>query len=184
VTIKGRGFGGVMPAARMLAAALARQGKFVQAFPATEHERSQAPFEAMLRFDDERIDLRCLVTHPDHMIVMDPRLLAQPGSVDALEPNGWLIVNHPKRPHETKPPEHLSSVRLATVDANRIETHCKAWDVRTEALAGTMAGAFARVTGLVDLAQLVETIGESEGRCSDSCISCARLAFEEVCFER
>ena len=73
--IHGRGGQGTVIASKLLAVALFREGHEVQSFPAFGVERRGAPVTAFLRFDDSPIRLRCEITEPNHLIVLDPTLI-------------------------------------------------------------------------------------------------------------
>ena len=96
-------------ASKLLAAALFLEGMWVQSFPAFGVERRGAPVTAFLRVASERILLRCEVTEPNDLIVLDPTLIdaidvttvSRPGdhssstlrsrrSITANSPNGSL----------------------------------------------------------------------------------------------
>ena len=73
--IHGRGGQGTVIASKLLAVALFREGDWVQSFPAFGVERRGAPVTAFLRLDDDLIRLRCEITEPDDLIVLDPTLI-------------------------------------------------------------------------------------------------------------
>ena len=75
----GRGGQGTVIASKILAAALFREGRQVQSFPAFGVERRGAPVTAFLRIDDRPILLRCEITEPDDLVILDPTLI---GAVD------------------------------------------------------------------------------------------------------
>jgi len=70
--IHGRGGQGAVIASKLLAVALFREGHWVQSFPAFGVERRGAPVTAFLRFDSAPIRLRCEITEPDDLVVLDP----------------------------------------------------------------------------------------------------------------
>ena len=76
------GLAGLPGPPELLAAALFREGLWVQSFPAFGVERRGAPVTAFLRVASERILLRCEVTEPDDLIVLDPTL------IEPLRPKG------------------------------------------------------------------------------------------------
>ena len=73
--LHGRGGQGAVIASKLLAVALFREGNDVQAFPAFGVERRGAPVTAFRRVAREPIRLRCEITEPDDLIVLDPTLL-------------------------------------------------------------------------------------------------------------
>jgi pyruvate ferredoxin oxidoreductase gamma subunit len=76
---------GAKTAAQLLAVALLREGKSVQAFPEYGPERRGAPMRAYTRYDDRPIRRHDSVEEPDAVVVLEPSLaeLADP-PVDAL----------------------------------------------------------------------------------------------------
>jgi len=175
IRLHGRGGQGTVVASLMLARAAMLEGRGVQAFPDFGVERRGAPVTAFLRLSDHPIRLRCKVYEPDHVLVLDPHLLA---TVD-LPPHksGWLVANTPLDPASVGVPDGW---RVATLDATRI--------VRSRGIGGgalpvvnsPMAGAFARATGLVGLAALLEAVRESAPAAADANVEAAREAWESV----
>lgn len=96
--IHGRGGQGTVIASKLLAVALFRQGHEVQSFPAFGVERRGAPVTAFLRFDDRPIRLRCEITEPDHLIVLDPTLIDAVDVTGGLEPGGTILINTDRAP--------------------------------------------------------------------------------------
>jgi len=96
--IHGRGGQGTVIASKLLAVALFRQGHEVQSFPAFGVERRGAPVTAFLRFDDRPIRLRCEITEPDHLIVLDPTLIDAVDVTGGLERGGTILINTDRAP--------------------------------------------------------------------------------------
>ncbi len=147
--LHGRGGQGAQVACQILADAFFRAGAWVQAFAAYGGERRGAPVTAFLRVDDQPIRLRCDITHPDHVIVLDPTLLPDL-ALDTVAPGGTLLVNAAGPLAIAAPP----GLRVIPIDAARI--------ARAHGLgplvATTMLGAFAGATRLVELGALVAAI--------------------------
>ena len=80
--IHGRGGQGAVIASKVLASALFHEGSSVQSFPAFGVERRGAPVTAFLRFSQGPILLRCEITSPHDLIILDPTLL--PTGVSAV----------------------------------------------------------------------------------------------------
>ncbi len=115
IRLHGRGGQGTVVASLMLARAAMLEGCGVQAFPDFGVERRGAPVTAFLRLSDHSIHLRCKVYDPDHVLVLNPQLLAQ---VDVpARGSGWLVANTPLDPSSIAVPDGW---RVATLDANRI----------------------------------------------------------------
>jgi 2-oxoacid:acceptor oxidoreductase gamma subunit (pyruvate/2-ketoisovalerate family) len=84
---------GAKTAAQLLAVALLREGKSVQAFPEYGPERRGSPMRAYTRYDDRPIRRRDSIEEPDAVVVLEPSL-AHGGDVTAgLRPGGMLLAN-------------------------------------------------------------------------------------------
>ena len=102
---------GAKTAAQLLAEAMLRAGKSVQAFPEYGPERRGAPMLAYTRIDDRPIRRHDSVTTPDVVVVLDPSLVHEGDVTDGLADDGLVIVNAEERPPE------LDGVRVACVPA-------------------------------------------------------------------
>lgn len=154
----GRGGQGAVVASKVLANALFKENRFVQAFPAFGVERRGAPVVAFTRFDDSPIRLRCEIYEPDHLIVLDQALTGTIDITAGLKTGGWIIINTHVDPSEF---DYTDRFKLAVVDANEI-----AWKHRLGSRAQPIVntailGAFSRATGLVGLDAVVEAVAES-----------------------
>ena len=65
---------GAKSASQLLAVALLRSGKSVQAFPEYGPERRGAPLRAFTRYDDRPIRRHDAMTTPDVVVVLEPSL--------------------------------------------------------------------------------------------------------------
>jgi 2-oxoacid:acceptor oxidoreductase gamma subunit (pyruvate/2-ketoisovalerate family) len=116
--IHGRGGQGTVIASKLLAVALFREGHEVQSFPAFGVERRGAPVTAFLRFDDRPIRLRCEITTPDHLIVLDPTLIDAVDVTAGLAEGGTILINTDRDPASYV--ELGERFVIATVDASDI----------------------------------------------------------------
>lgn len=84
---------GAKTAAQLLAVALLREGKSVQAFPEYGPERRGAPMRAYTRYDDRPIRRHDSIEEPDAVVVLEPSLadLADP-------PAGALFLVNSEQP--------------------------------------------------------------------------------------
>lgn len=87
-------------ASELLATALFKEGKFVQAFPAFGVERRGAPVTAFLRIDAAPIRLRCQIYQPDHVVILDPTLIPVVDVTAGLKPQGFILINSDRDPLE------------------------------------------------------------------------------------
>ena len=83
---------GAKTAAQLLAEALLRSGKSVQAFPEYGPERRGAPVRAYTRVSDRPIRRHDSITDPDVVVVLEPSLIGDAGG------GGLLLLNAEERP--------------------------------------------------------------------------------------
>ncbi len=155
VRIHGRGGQGAVVASKVLAAAIFEEGKFVQCFPAFGVERRGAPVAAYLRIDDRFIHLRTGITHPDHIVLLDARLLAVATVTEGLKPGGVVLINSPGSPGDFP---DLRGYVVYTVDANRIAVAHGLGSRNAPIVNTVMSGAFLKVSGLARLQSLAAAI--------------------------
>jgi 2-oxoacid:acceptor oxidoreductase gamma subunit (pyruvate/2-ketoisovalerate family) len=176
--IHGRGGQGAVIASKVLAVAVFREGRWVQSFPAFGVERRGAPVTAFLRVADAPIRLRCEITAPDDLIVLDPTLVAAIDVAAGLKPGGGILINTDRPPSHY--PDLTSRYRVATVDAGRIASD-HGIGTRTQPIVNTaILGAFARWSGLVSLDSVCAAIQEEIGYRPEANVAAAREAAEAV----
>ena len=179
VRMHGRGGQGTVVASKMLADAAFNEGKYVQSYPQFGVERRGAPVTAFTRIGEEGEELfvRSSIYEPHHVVVLDPTLLEAVDVLEGLREGGTVLVNTPE------PPERLdipSKFRVATVDASTIATR---WGLGSKAqpiVNTAILGAFARVTGIVQLETLLNTIREEAPLKPEENAKAARDAYNEV----
>ena len=130
---------GAKTAAQLLAVALLREGKSVQAFPEYGPERRGAPMRAYTRYDDKPIRRHDSVEDPDAVVVLEPSLaaLAQP-------PESVIFLVNSETPIEG------AVTVAATTNVNLF-----------------MLGALAALLGEPAIDRLAEAAGEALGAKSD-----------------
>jgi len=172
VRIHGRGGQGAQVACQILAGALFRSGRHVQAFAAYGGERRGAPVTAFVRADERPIRLRCDIERPHHVLVLDATMLEDRQVTADLRPGGLVVVNSREVPPVTLP----EGVHLVAVDAAAIARR-----VGLGAIVSTaMVGAFGGATGLVSLADLVAAVREgSPTRKGENALACS-LAYSRA----
>ncbi len=116
--IHGRGGQGAVIASKLLASALFLEGRSVQSFPAFGVERRGAPVTAFLRFSEQTILLRCEISAPDDLIVLDPTLIHATDVTAGLKDGGSILINSDLPPSGY--PELVKRFRVGTVDAAAI----------------------------------------------------------------
>ncbi len=177
VRFHGRGGQGAVVASKVLAAAVFREGRYVQSFPSFGVERRGAPVTAFTRIDESPIRLRCQIYEPDHLVVLDPTLLEAIDVTVGLKPGGWIIVN------SSKPPSSfslLASFRVAAVDANAIAIRHRLGPASAPIVNTAILGAFARITGLVGLEALCASVREAVPVKQDANVAATQEAYDEA----
>jgi 2-oxoacid:acceptor oxidoreductase gamma subunit (pyruvate/2-ketoisovalerate family) len=154
----GRGGQGAVIASKVLANALFKEGRFVQAFPAFGVERRGAPVVAFTRFDESPIRLRCEIYEPDHLIVLDQALTETIDITSGLKDGGWIIINTHMKPEEF---EYKNRFRLAVVDAAEIAWRHRLGSRAQPIVNTAILGALSKATGLVGIDAVVEAVSES-----------------------
>jgi 2-oxoacid:acceptor oxidoreductase gamma subunit (pyruvate/2-ketoisovalerate family) len=172
VRLHGRGGQGVQVACQILAGALFRSGRHVQAFAAYGGERRGAPVTAFVREDHRPIWLRCDIERPHHLVVFDPSVLDDGQVAASVRPGGLVVVNS----RESTGPVLPEGIRLVAIDAAAIARR-----VGLGAIVSTaMVGAFCGAAGIVTLEALLASVEEgSPARASDNVRACT-IAYLEA----
>ena len=173
--IHGRGGQGSVIASKLLAVALFREGHWVQSFPAFGVERRGAPVTAFLRLDDTPIRLRCEITEPDDLIVLDPTLIEAIDVTSGLKPGGTILINTERAPEDY--PALLERFRVATVDAGGIAAR-HGLGTKTQPIVNTaIVGAFAAVFDLIGLPSIEAAIQDEVPAKREANYEAARVAY-------
>jgi 2-oxoacid:acceptor oxidoreductase gamma subunit (pyruvate/2-ketoisovalerate family) len=175
--IHGRGGQGAVIASKLLASALFHEGRSVQSFPAFGVERRGAPVTAFLRVSDGPILLRCEITQPDDLIILDPTLIKAIDVTQGLKPGGSILINSDRSPDTYTNLTQQFSVAL--VDASGIARK-NGLGSKTQPIVNTaILGAFANISGMVALESICGAIAEAIQR-ADRNIEAAREAARTV----
>jgi 2-oxoisovalerate/pyruvate ferredoxin oxidoreductase gamma subunit len=178
VRIHGRGGQGAVVASKILAAALFQEGKSVQSFPAFGVERRGAPVTAFLRVSDGPIWLRCEITEPDELIILDPTLMKAVDVTQGLKPGGSILINTDRAPETYA--DLTQRFRVALVDASAIARRFGLGS-KTQPIVNTaILGAYATDSGSVKLESVCKSIGEAIRIKADKNVEAAREAAVSV----
>ena len=144
----GRGGQGAVMAGKVLAKALAEEGKVVKAIPSFGFERRGAPVESYLRFDDRPIRKITNIYHPDCIVCLDPTLPRAVDIFNGMNDNGVWVQATKKTIDQLNFPETVKTIGL-----------CDAFGLALEILGRPitntiMLGVLAKTTGMVSLASL------------------------------
>ena len=177
IRIHGRGGQGTVVAADLLALAFSKEGRFVQSFPSFGPERRSAPLATFVRVDDMPIRLRCEIYNPHYLLVTDSSLLTYLDVTSGLRTDGWIVINSRRAPESFGLP---SEFHVATIDANAIAIEHKL-GTRTNPIANTtILGAFVKITGLMNINALAESIKETIAERTEANIAAAREGYDRA----
>ncbi len=176
--IHGRGGQGAVIASKLLATALFLEGQSVQSFPAFGVERRGAPVTAFLRLSEGPILLRCEITEPDDLIILDPTLIAAVDVTSGLKTGGSILINSERRPDEYG--ALATRFRVATVDASGIARRHGLGSMNQPIVNTAILGAFAAFSGIVSLDSVCRAIESDVPFKPADNVAAARAAATEV----
>lgn len=177
IRMHGRGGQGAVIAAKILASAVFKEGKFAQSFPSFGVERRGAPVLAFTRVDDKPIRLRTAIYEPDHLIILDATLIKSTNVFAGLKKGGTIIVNSPAAVSQFNFPEEYS---VAVVDAAGIAVKHTLGAKSMPIVNTSVLGAFAKFTGVVGIDAVIEAIREEVPIKRDENAAAAMEAFYAV----
>ncbi len=151
IRFHGRGGGGVVTGARLIAEAALLEEKFVHSFPAFGPERAGAPIAAFTRLSDKKFTIKTEIYEPNIVVVQDNTLLKQINVLSGIVNQGIVVINHSDEnilKEDLKPPKNIT---VAMIDATTIaQKHLG----RPVANTG-MVGAVVKLTRIVDIENVV-----------------------------
>lgn len=174
----GRGGQGTITASNFLAKAAFKQGyKGVQSIPMIGAERRGAPIKAFTRISREEIRIHSQIYEPDIVILMDHTLYyVYKGMITAgLKEGSILLINSPKLLNA----KH--SYQIKSVDATGISIKLGLEVAGQPVINAPMLGAFAKVTGILKLDSLEESIREEwPGKWADKNVEAVKKAYDII----
>lgn len=176
----GRGGQGTVVGAKLLAEAANSKNYFVQALPEFGPERRGAPVQSYNRFSDKPILLHTPVKNPDYIIIVDSSLIGSSEITAGLKKETIFIVNTKESPKSLREKLGVES-KLYTINATGI-----AIETIGRAIPNTpLLGAISKVSGLIDIEDLIEIARESfkdkyDEKTISGNIEALRRGFEEV----
>ena len=150
-------------------------GKYAQGFPSFGPERRGAPVAAFTRIDDKKINVRSGIYEPDVVLVLDSSLIGLVNVIDGLKPGGKLVVNTPKTTDEIRKELNFSGT-VATVDGTGIARK----EMGVPIANTTMIGALLKVTGVMGLDALKESVEHRFGRIAQKNLNAMKRAYDEI----
>lgn len=173
--------------AQCLAAAAAKEGKYVQAFDNYEDlpDRVYVPVRKYARISDSEIEEKYQYEnhHPEIVVLVEATLVKGVNVLRGMEGEGCLIVNTERSPEEILKfiPDKKPLKKIACVDAKAICPKAVVDLSGTEGasdmsgigigIGSVLAGATAKVSGCVEIDSLMSVVGNPEG---------AKRGFDEV----
>ena len=98
IRIHSRGGQGGVTAARLIALAAIRDGKYATAFPFYGAERRGAPIVSFVRIDDRPIKVYSQIRQPDMVVVLDTSVMETVDVLHGLKPGGTVFLNSTHAP--------------------------------------------------------------------------------------
>lgn len=174
----GRGGQGVKTACEFVAAVAVHSGKFGQGFPEYGPERSGAPMKGFTRISADRIREHCSIYRPDVVLVLDESLVGPEDVCEGIAEGGSVIVNTRKPPAEFA---RLCRGTVWTVDATTIALE----EIGRPIPNMPMVGALLKVTGILELRDLLDDVAREFARKFDpktieGNLRAIRRAYDEV----
>jgi pyruvate ferredoxin oxidoreductase gamma subunit len=170
IRIHSRGGQGGVTAAKLIAQAAFRDGKFATAFPFYGAERRGAPVVSFVRISDEPIKVYSQVREPDMVIVLDASVMDSVDVLAGLKPGGPVVINVAEPPAIEGHPVHA-------VDLTGIALAQKLVVAGSPILNTPVLGALAKL-GLVSMESAVAAIAETFSDPRN--VAVAKAAYGEV----
>lgn len=159
-----------MTAARMLADAAFRDGKYATASPFYGAERRGAPVVSFVRIDDRPIRIYSQIEHPDLVVVLDPSIMDSVDVVQGLRVEGKVFINSSRA-------LEIAGYPTCRVDLTGIAIAHQLVVAGSPVLNTPMLGALARM-GIVTLESAIAAI---RGMFSDERnVEAAKEAYQEL----
>lgn len=177
IRFHGRGGQGTVVASKILADAISKEGKFVQAYPEFGVERRGAPVYAFIRIDDKPIYDKSRIYEPDHVVVVDSTLIEAIDVTEGLKEGGWIIVNSDKKPGELEFP---GKFRTATINATEIAVKHKLGTLAAPIVNTAIVGAVVKILKLAGIESVLEAVREGVPVKPEDNAAAAKEAYEKA----
>ncbi|RKZ21450.1 pyruvate ferredoxin oxidoreductase [bacterium] len=176
IRFHGRGGQGTVVASKILADAVSKEGKWVQAFPEFGVERRGAPVTAFIRIDEQPVYIKSKIYEPQHIVVLDPTLIQAVNVTEGLKEGGWIIINTERKPEDF----NFGPYKVATVDATRIAIKYRLGSKTAPIVNTAILGAVVNVLGLCRLDTLLDAVKEGVPVKPEENAEAAKEAYESV----
>ncbi|HOW84484.1 MAG TPA: 2-oxoacid:acceptor oxidoreductase family protein [Candidatus Aminicenantes bacterium] len=175
IRFHGRGGQGTVVASKILADAIAKEGKWVQAYPEFGVERRGSPVVAFIRIDDKPIYDKSRIYTPDHVVVVDPTLVEAVDVTVGLKPGGTIIINSDRQSGDFA---FNGKFNVRTIDATKIAVAHRLGNMATPIVNTAIAGAVIKILGLTKPEFLAAAIREGIGIKPEDNVLAAQDAYD------
>jgi len=181
IRLHGRGGQGVVTAARILAEAIFKAGKWTQMIPFYGGERRGAPVMAFLRIDEKPIRITSRVNTPYGIVVLDPILPEVEDVTAGLREGGVALFNETKRLDKLDIDVKLSKIGVVNATGIAVEVFGRTAIPITNT---AMIGAFSAFTEWVELDILFDIVKEMyPGEIGEKNIEALKKGYDRVQIE-
>ncbi len=173
IIFHGRGGQGALTAARILAAAFLKEGKYALVLPEFKSERRSAPIAVFIRVDEKPIILRSKIYNPDYLVILDPSLLEmkQTRVLEGFKKESGIIIlavqdsKYPAGLRDSEAKTLLPSLAGCKAGIADVDSIANKYGLGQKALPVTGAailGVFSKITNLISLQSIIEAARESD----------------------
>ena len=171
IRLHSRGGQGGVTAAKLMALAAFRDGKYATAAPFYGAERRGAPIVSFIRIDDQPIKIYSQIHQPNLVMVLDQIVIDLVDVFDGLKPDGKVFINAPTVPDSAK------GYKTYIVDLTGIALKLNLVVTGSPILNTPVIGALAKM-GLFSR-ESARAAG-SEMFADEQCLNAAMMAYEEL----
>jgi pyruvate ferredoxin oxidoreductase gamma subunit len=171
IRIHSRGGQGGVTAARLLADAAFRDGKYATASPFYGAERRGAPVVSFVRIDDRPIRIYSQIEHPDLVVVLDPSIMDSVDILQGLKEDGSVFINSSR-------PSVIAGHPTCQADLTGIAIAHHLVIAGSPVLNTPLIGALARM-GIVTLEAATDAIRDMFP--DERNVAAAKAVYEELC---
>lgn len=152
IRIHSRGGQGGVTAAKLIALAAFRDGKYATAFPFYGAERRGAPVVSFVRIDDQPIKIYSQIKQPDLILVLDASIMDSVDVLQGIKADGTVLLNSSK-------PYDMEGHKTYEVDLTGIALRENLVVAGSPILNTPVLGALAKM-GIISIESAKKAIGE------------------------
>lgn len=178
ILIYGRGGQGAKSAGELIISSLFSEGHTVHGMPLYTGAKMGQPLVYAVKIDPSG-DRALPTSDIDGIMVLHANMLTQ-DVVDQATPDCFILINTKNSPESFQDIGHRIGHRIACVDANGIAREHGLVKANVPTISTTMAGAFARVSGLFPFEVIKRAICDHFRRNAELNVEVAQLGFQEV----